>query len=144
MLSSAGRSRCRRPFSQNALANCDFAEPPYRNGTQRNIQSLQLARVKLLPAEWLLKAAGDPRDKNMSDWLHSPPVGAMALIAFGVTYLVPTVIYVLVMALAVGERARSFKAVSPGMLPPLGIIFGLFVAFTACACRKSKAGILVM
>jgi hypothetical protein len=31
----------------------------------------------------------------------------------------------------VGERARSFKAISPGMLPPLGIIFGLFVAFTA-------------
>jgi hypothetical protein len=30
-----------------------------------------------------------------------------------------------------GERARSFKAISPGMLPPLGIIFGLFVAFTA-------------
>jgi hypothetical protein len=30
-----------------------------------------------------------------------------------------------------GEQARSFKAVSPGMLPPLGIIFGLFVAFTA-------------
>jgi hypothetical protein len=27
--------------------------------------------------------------------------------------------------------ARSFKAISPGMLPPLGIIFGLFVAFTA-------------
>ena len=33
--------------------------------------------------------------------------------------------------LAVGERARSFKAVSPGMLPPFGIIFGLFVGFTA-------------
>jgi hypothetical protein len=31
----------------------------------------------------------------------------------------------------VGERARAFKAVSPGMLPPLGILFGLFVAFTA-------------
>jgi transposase-like protein len=29
-----------------------------------------------------------------------------------------------------GERARAFKAVSPGMLPPLGILFGLFVAFT--------------
>jgi hypothetical protein len=67
----------------------------------------------------------------MSDWLHNLPVGAMALIVFGVTYLVATVIYALVMALAVGERARSFKAVSPGMLPPLGIIFGLFVAFTA-------------
>jgi len=35
------------------------------------------------------------------------------------------------MALAHGERARAFKAVSPGMLPPLGILFGLFVAFTA-------------
>src|SRR6266436_10313954 len=55
----------------------------------------------------------------------------MALIVFGVTYLVATVIYALVMALAVGERARSFKTVSPGMLPVLGIIFGLFVAFTA-------------
>jgi Protein of unknown function (DUF4239) len=55
----------------------------------------------------------------------------MALIVFGVTYLVAAVIYVVVMALAVSERARSFKAVSPGMLPPLGIIFGLFVAFTA-------------
>jgi hypothetical protein len=30
-----------------------------------------------------------------------------------------------------GERARSFKAISPCLLPPLGIIFGLFVAFTA-------------
>src|SRR5712671_6925592 len=67
----------------------------------------------------------------MSDWLHNLPVGGMALIVFGVTYLVAAVIHVAVMALAVGERARSFKAVSPGMLPPLGIIFGLFVAFTA-------------
>jgi hypothetical protein len=36
-----------------------------------------------------------------------------------------------VTVLATGARARSFKAVSPGLLPPLGIIFGLFVAFTA-------------
>ena len=28
--------------------------------------------------------------------------------------------------LAKGERGRAFKAISPGMLPPLGIIFGLF------------------
>ncbi|MGB6444557.1 MAG: hypothetical protein WBE14_09975 [Xanthobacteraceae bacterium] len=40
-------------------------------------------------------------------------------------------IYGLITALAKGERARAFKAISPGMLPPLGIIFGLFVAFTA-------------
>src|SRR5215468_7600055 len=55
----------------------------------------------------------------------------MALVVFGFTYLVAATIYGAVMALAIGERARSFKAVSPGMLPPLGIIFGLFVAFTA-------------
>ena len=35
--------------------------------------------------------------------------------------------------LVVGERARSFKAVSPGMLPPLGIIFGLLVGSYVCA-----------
>src|SRR5258708_28707592 len=67
----------------------------------------------------------------MSDWLHNLPVAWMALVAFGLTYLVAAAIYAVVTVLAVGERARSFKAVSPGMLPPLGIIFGLFVAFTA-------------
>jgi uncharacterized membrane protein YraQ (UPF0718 family) len=67
----------------------------------------------------------------MSDRLHNLPVAWMALVVFGATYLVAAVIYTLVMVLAVGERARSFKAISAGMLPPLGIIFGLFVAFTA-------------
>ena len=67
----------------------------------------------------------------MIDWLHSLPLGWMALVVFVVTYLVAAGIYWLVMALAVGERARAFKAISPGMLPPLGIIFGLLVAFIA-------------
>jgi hypothetical protein len=67
----------------------------------------------------------------MSDWLHNLPLVLMALIVFGFTYLLAAAIYIAVMSLAVGERARSFKAVSPGMLPPLGIIFGLFVGFTA-------------
>ena len=67
----------------------------------------------------------------MSDWLHALPVILMALTVFGFTYLLAAIIYVVVMILAIGERARSFKAVSPGMLPPLGIIFGLFVGFTA-------------
>jgi len=30
-----------------------------------------------------------------------------------------------------GERVRAFKSISPGMLPPLGVLFGLFVAFVA-------------
>jgi len=32
---------------------------------------------------------------------------------------------------SVGKRARSFKAVSAGLLSPLGILFALFMAFTA-------------
>jgi Protein of unknown function (DUF4239) len=67
----------------------------------------------------------------MSDWLHDLPVWWMATVIFGATYLAAAAIYAVVIALATGERARAFKGVSPGMLPPLGIIFGLFVAFTA-------------
>ena len=67
----------------------------------------------------------------MSDWIHDLPVPWMALVVFGFTYLLAAIILVAVTALATGERAKSFKAVSPGMLPVLGILFGLFVAFTA-------------
>ena len=67
----------------------------------------------------------------MSDWLHALPVVWMALVVFGLTYLVAAAIYAAVVSLAARGYARSFKAVSPGMLPPLGIVFGLFVAFTA-------------
>ena len=67
----------------------------------------------------------------MNDWLHDLPVPWMALVVFGFTFVLAGAIYAIVMALAVGERGRSFKAVSPGLLPPLGILFGLFVAFVA-------------
>ena len=67
----------------------------------------------------------------MSDWVHNLPLMAMALVVFGFTYLIALAAFMAVTALAKGERAKSFKAVSPGLLPVLGIIFGLFVAFTA-------------
>jgi multisubunit Na+/H+ antiporter MnhB subunit len=67
----------------------------------------------------------------MNDWLHNLPILWMALLIFGLTALVTAAIYLVVMVLSVGERARSFKAVSPGLLPPLGILFALFIAFTA-------------
>jgi hypothetical protein len=35
------------------------------------------------------------------------------------------------MSLAVGKRREAFKAVSPGMLPPMGLLFGLIVGFLA-------------
>ena len=67
----------------------------------------------------------------MSDWLHNLPVTWMALVVFSVTYLFAVLIQTAVAMLAIGERMRAFKAVSPGMLSPVGVIFGLFVAFTA-------------
>jgi hypothetical protein len=67
----------------------------------------------------------------MSDWLHALPVPWMALAIFGITYLLAAVIHAGVAVLAAGHRTKSFKAVSSSMLPVLGIIFGLFVAFTA-------------
>ena len=67
----------------------------------------------------------------MSDWLHNLPVPWMALVVFGFTYLLAAAVFAAVAKLATEERAKSFKSISPGMLPVLGIIFGLFVAFTA-------------
>ena len=67
----------------------------------------------------------------MSDWLHNLPVHWMALVVFGFTYLLAAAILAAVVKLATEERAKSFKSISPGMLPVLGIIFALFVAFTA-------------
>src|SRR3954464_9180302 len=67
----------------------------------------------------------------MSDWFHELPVSWMALLVFGVTCLLALAIQAGIGALAKSGRVKSFKAVSPGMLPVLGIIFGLFVAFTA-------------
>lgn len=67
----------------------------------------------------------------MSDWLLNLPVQWIALVVFLAAYLVAGGIYLVVTRLAVDERARAFKAVSPGMLPPLGIIFGLLVGFVA-------------
>ena len=67
----------------------------------------------------------------MSNWLHQLPVPVLALVVLGATYLVAGLIYAAVVALAAGERARWFKAFSPGMLSPLGILFGLLIVFVA-------------
>jgi hypothetical protein len=62
----------------------------------------------------------------MNDWLHNLPIVWMALVVFGLTALGTAAIYLAVMVLSVGKRARSFKAVSAGLLSPLGILFALY------------------
>src|SRR4029077_14847069 len=69
----------------------------------------------------------------MGDWLLNLSVPWMALVIFLITYLIAGSVDLVVATLAVtnNERAKGFKAVSPGMLPPLGILFALLVGFIA-------------
>jgi hypothetical protein len=67
----------------------------------------------------------------MGDWLLNLPLPEMALLVFVAVFLVAAAVYLVVIGLAVDARGRAFKALSPGMLPPLGIIFGLLVGFVA-------------
>ena len=64
-------------------------------------------------------------------WLHDLSTGWLAVVVFAATYLVAAAIFVVVMALAKDRRAEAFKAVSPGLLPPMALLFGLLVAFLA-------------
>jgi Protein of unknown function (DUF4239) len=63
----------------------------------------------------------------------------LTLTVFAVTFLGAALVYVVVIALAVGRRGEAFKAMSPGMLPPMGLLFGLIVGFLA-AQVWSEAG----
>lgn len=61
----------------------------------------------------------------MSDWILNLPVLWMSVVILGAIYVATAGIYLLVTTLAVQERARAFKAISPGMLPPLSVVFAL-------------------
>jgi hypothetical protein len=67
----------------------------------------------------------------MSDWIHDLPIGIMAILVFAATYGAAALIYAIVFLLARGDRVRDFKGVSAALLSPLGVIFGLMVAFLA-------------
>jgi hypothetical protein len=80
--------------------------------------------------EWLSRDQIWYNRDCMDEWLHNLPVWWMALVVFAITYLATGGIFVIIMALAKGERVRVFKSVSASLLPPLGIIFGLLVVFS--------------
>src|SRR6476469_9114516 len=85
------------------------------------------------PRGFLVKAAALLQQERsiMGYWLLNLPVPWMALVIFLITYLIAGSIGFVVATLAVNERAKGFKAVSPGILPPLGILFALLVGFIA-------------
>ena len=67
----------------------------------------------------------------MTDWLQNLSLAGLIAIVVAVTFLASATVYIVVAQLAVGKRREAFKAVSPGMLPPLGILFALIVGFLA-------------
>jgi hypothetical protein len=81
----------------------------------------------------------------VADWLLNLPALWMAVIVFLAIYLIAGAVYLVVTKLALTEWAKAFKAVSPGMLPPLGILFALLVGFIAVEVwsnfDKAKAAI---
>jgi hypothetical protein len=66
----------------------------------------------------------------MSAWLHALPIGWMALVVFGSTYAASAALYAIARALGQSERGRQAHAVTPALLSPLGVTFGLLVVFT--------------
>lgn len=67
----------------------------------------------------------------MSDWFFGLPVFAMAVVVFAVTYLLAAIIFLVVTRLATGDRAKTFKGLTPAMLSPLGAVFALLLVFSA-------------
>ena len=67
----------------------------------------------------------------MGNWLLNLPVLAMGAVILAATWAGTSVIYLVVTRLATAERARAFKAISPGILPPLSLMFALLVGFLA-------------
>src|SRR5262245_3143582 len=63
--------------------------------------------------------------------LQDLPLGGLIAVVFGATFFVTLGVYIAITALAADDRAKAFKAFSPGMLPPMGLLFGLIVGFMA-------------
>ena len=73
----------------------------------------------------------------MPAWLHGLSVFWLAAFVFGVAFLVTAATYAVVISLSTGERGRAFASISPGLLPPMGIIFALLVGFLAAQVWSS-------
>jgi hypothetical protein len=67
----------------------------------------------------------------MSNWLLHLPVLWMGVIVLGGIYLATAGLHRGIAVLAVGERARIFKAISPSVLAPLATIYALLFGFLA-------------
>ena len=67
----------------------------------------------------------------MVGWLEVLPLVWMGLVVAAGVALLTGAIYLTALRLGRGTRAAALASVSPGMLPPLGILFALIVGFMA-------------
>jgi hypothetical protein len=65
------------------------------------------------------------------NWLHSLPILSLLLVTCAATGVVTVAIYVVVTRLAAAGQRDALSAVSPGLLPPLALVFGLLIGFLA-------------
>jgi hypothetical protein len=70
------------------------------------------------------------KDKFVIVWVESQPAATIALLAFGVSYLMVGLIFAAAVALST-PIATDLKATTPTMLTPLSVITGLLIAFLA-------------
>src|SRR5262249_36012325 len=69
------------------------------------------------------------RDRSMMDWLYPLPIFWMtAIVVIGIG-VVCVLIYVIVFAFGARGWTPAFKAMSPVLLTPLAVVFGLIVGF---------------
>jgi hypothetical protein len=67
----------------------------------------------------------------MIDWLHGLPVVSLVAVVCLATAIVTGAIFLGVSRLATAGQRDALAAVSPGMLPPMSLVFGLLVGFLA-------------
>lgn len=65
----------------------------------------------------------------MMEWLYQLPVVWMSVVVFAGVGAFTALIYGVVMKLAAGGHTPAFKAISPVMLTPLAVVFGLIIGF---------------
>jgi hypothetical protein len=66
---------------------------------------------------------------HVIDWVEGLPTGWLIVVMFSGTCLLTIAIFYGVMRLAAGPHAAAVAGVSPGLLSPMGIVFGLIVGF---------------
>lgn len=64
----------------------------------------------------------------MINWIHDLPVGWLVVVVLAGMTVITAATYGVVMGVAGGDRGPKLQ-ISPGMLPPMALVFGLLVGF---------------